>query len=387
MIIKTKTIPFFECVVIVLVYSITTTKIITATAACISNLNDIVLPEIELAKQYSTSRNSNKAIDTERVYILCPNTTFTIGNPESPGSFTYNGGSLPLVIFNPHLTVQCGDSGESTNQCILDGGIHQVIAVERSALPVEWSQLVVPDASDFTLRGVTLRNAKDITLSIGVHGTNIRIMDCLFEHQTIGEFVLYLDSPEIPIPVQRTLNDNSNSNIYENSATIIHVTLDHCTFQNHQVNVSIVGAIGTVHTIITSSQFTNNTIVDNGIGVGSLLWFTDGSGTLQDNCMVNNQYTLSSTLVNGGTFNVSGNYAQDKPRFQTIGCDDYLFVAKEETLGNALKNKLFVCDDFDSQECLIKFNDKASAGCSWHLVTIIVPTAVLLMTIGLQLIW
>ena len=390
--IKINNIPFpVQCAFIAVLLSLTaTTTTSSSSSNCITNLNDIVLPEIELAKQ-TTSNNNNNAILDERIYILCPNTIFTIGIPESPGSLNYTGGSLPLVIFNPHLTVQCGDSGKFSNNCILDGGIHQVIAVGRTALPSELSQ-VVPDASDFQLKGVTLRNSKDITFSIAVHGTNIRITDCLFDQQTKGEFVLYLDSPEAPIPVQRTLLNNNNNNhqmnknYYTNSATTIHVTLDHCTFQNHQVTVSVVGAIGTVNTIITSSQFTNNTIIDSGNGLGSLLWFTEGSGTLQDNCMVDNQYTLSSTLVNRGTFNVSGNYAHDKTRFQTIGCNDYLFVTKGETLGNALKNGLFVCENFDSQECLIKSNDIISAGCHWQLAGRMVPTGVIAMTLGLLLI-
>ena len=315
---------------------------------CVANLNDIVLPEIALASNAAATAK-------ERIYILCPNTVFYIGEPGSGNGLNYTGGSLPLAIFNPNLSVLCGADGSVKNNCVLLGGDHQVLALSHDMMPSDL-KAVYPDASNFRLSGVTMRNAKDLAFSIASAGTDIHIQDCVFENHAGGSFVAYMDSPEAPIPVQRRRAADERplqtTLTVSDAQPVITITFDGCVFQHNVALLSIVGAIGLVHTKLTSNTFSNNTVPDNDSGVGCLLWFTDGSGSIRNNCMYDNQYALSNTLVNGGVFELIDNFAADKSRYQTVGCDGYMFVAKADSLGNALDTGSFTCADYDSTECV-----------------------------------
>mmetsp|Transcript_27719 Transcript_27719/g.42204 ORF Transcript_27719/g.42204 Transcript_27719/m.42204 type:complete len:728 (-) Transcript_27719:46-2229(-) len=56
---------------------------------------------------------------TPREYILCPETTFKPPTVKEDGSFSRDD-ELPLVL-RSRATVKCGDSGSSSNNCIVDG--------------------------------------------------------------------------------------------------------------------------------------------------------------------------------------------------------------------------------------------------------------------------
>ena len=360
---------------------------VASTAAkCIDNLNDIVLPEIALA------RSNVAATSKERTYILCPNTVFHIGEAGSGNALNYTGGSLPLVIFNPNLSVLCGADGSVKNNCVLSGGDHQVLSLGHDLMPMDLRN-IYPDASNFRLSGVTMRNATDLAFFIASVGTDIRIQDCVFENHSGGHFVAYMDSPEVPSPVQRRRKAEADEVPFlqttltiSDAEPVITITFDRCVFQHNVALMSIVGAIGLVHTKLTSNTFSNNTVPDNVDGVGSLLWFTDGSGSIRNNCMHDNQYSLSNTLVNGGVFELMDNFAADKLRYMTVGCDGYMFVAKTNSLGNALSTGSFTCADFNSTEC-VRSADLGTSGVDSVLVgtNVFVSSAALVGLLTLML--
>lgn len=333
----------------------------SANAVCISNLNDIVFPEIELAQ-------SGGDTSTERIYVLCPNTNFVVGNAlNASDPLNYTGGSFPLVLVNPHMTVFCGDDGMSSNNCTVQGGANQVIALQHDTMPLDWSD-IYPDISDFNLSGVVFQGATRLAFSINSVGTNVRINDCTFEDQKTGDFVMYLDSPKKAFPVQRRRDEKALTTPTVGQNADISVSVTKCTFRNNQVALSVVATIGAVYTHLRSSTFNNNTIPESDNGLGSLLWFTDGSGTIVNNCFIQNLYAFSNTLVNGGIFEFFDNYATDKPRYQTIGCDDTAFVKKDDTLADAIFNELYICGGYNTtNECLANKVATATTSAAWSI--------------------
>jgi hypothetical protein len=84
-------------------------------------------------------------------------------------------GELPLVIVNPNIRIQCGVSGSHQNNCTLYGGEAHVEA--HGTLP---DDNIVPDATNFSIQGVTFKGATDAGMDFEIHGTNIHVQDCLF---------------------------------------------------------------------------------------------------------------------------------------------------------------------------------------------------------------
>jgi hypothetical protein len=103
-------------------------------------------------------------------YILCPNTTFTIGFRNSNGLCCVNG-DVPLVA-RTNTVYKCGHNGSSANKCIFDGGEFQV-----QISPVGLSETTATGAE---FHGITFRRPTTSTVLAAQSG-DFTFVDCIFK--------------------------------------------------------------------------------------------------------------------------------------------------------------------------------------------------------------
>lgn len=119
--------------------------------SCFSSTKDL------LEAQIQDYRAANSTAD---VYIICPNTTITIGVLENPaaGENDFVNGDYPLWVLDSDTTIQCGLDGRVENNCVLDGGFVQFLV--QTAIPVSGTnanQFLEFVEADIVLDNVTVR--------------------------------------------------------------------------------------------------------------------------------------------------------------------------------------------------------------------------------------
>lgn len=106
-----------------------------------------------------------------REYILCPETTFEVATKfESDGSPRY--GQYPLLLARSNLHIRCGESGDSSNNCILQDGEQQV-----------WFHDKFNPGKAITnvrLEGLTFTNEGTYTVMVDSFG-ELTLHDCIFK--------------------------------------------------------------------------------------------------------------------------------------------------------------------------------------------------------------
>lgn len=86
-------------------------------------------------------------------YIVCPNTTISVGFPSADFS-GFVDGDWPLVPLGPNVTFKCGHEGKSSNNCVLDGSFIHFLSLPD--LPQVGKTGIVTDnlyVSGFTFTG------------------------------------------------------------------------------------------------------------------------------------------------------------------------------------------------------------------------------------------
>lgn len=83
-------------------------------SACILSID-----ELESAESQVTD------FSVERLYTLCPQTTYTIGRQDYFGTLLVETGSK-MIHLRPNLHIQCGDTAARSNGCVVSGGTVQV---------------------------------------------------------------------------------------------------------------------------------------------------------------------------------------------------------------------------------------------------------------------
>jgi hypothetical protein len=144
------------------------------TSSCISSTSDLEALEAAVT-DYSV----------ERQYILCPATTFSIARLDFYGTLITSTGS-DMIHLRPNLHLQCGESGESTNNCIISGGSVQL---DGTAL---WKN--VTSLENVVITGLTFTNTLQSNVWIDQMGS-VLFRDCVFQVSVM----LSSDSPEGPI--------------------------------------------------------------------------------------------------------------------------------------------------------------------------------------------
>lgn len=202
--------------------------------------------------ELSLSLNPNTDFSERRVYTICQNTTLVIGvqpNTETP---FYFGGAFPFIIFNPNITLQCGETGVSSNSCKLSGGETNLVTMENNdrlnqfitaataglipgvtlpagtALPPDF----VADSSGLIVKGLTFENnfsgeIEESTFSIQGRAKNVVIEDCRFRNNDPGKpqsmAIQILYSGEITFAGPFSLQDEGGH--------VVSVSVQNCTFE------------------------------------------------------------------------------------------------------------------------------------------------------------
>jgi hypothetical protein len=135
------------------------------TTPCIETLDNIVLME--------TTQVEDESI--ERTYILCPNTTFQVGEARLGNFGTANaivGGQLPIVV-RSNARVLCGADGSRANNCTIRDGSFGVFLSNGYGVPGSNTQ------DQVHIQGISFVN---VTNPVAIYTVaNITIEDCLFE--------------------------------------------------------------------------------------------------------------------------------------------------------------------------------------------------------------
>jgi hypothetical protein len=103
------------------------------------------------------------------VFNLCPNTIYTIGEANATNPCCFDG-DVPLRT-SAYLTVQCGFTGESSNNCTILGGANQLMSLGRHQ-----SNETAPYSN---FKGITFANADDISILLMTDGEFL-FEDCIF---------------------------------------------------------------------------------------------------------------------------------------------------------------------------------------------------------------
>lgn len=149
-------------------------------------------------------------VDMKRCYKVCAEQTIAIG-VQVPDSIPpiYNGGDYPLPLFNPNVYIQCGESGSSSENCVLSGGTDQFTTLFDKELlnqfivflPILLPDLpplgnlpddFVPNTSNLVVKGLTFSNAIGHTndgsafnaisaaVNLSSPGSNMLFEDCIW---------------------------------------------------------------------------------------------------------------------------------------------------------------------------------------------------------------
>lgn len=138
-------------------------------SCCARSLNDDCVDSLDVI--FEEEKVVKDDANGTRTYILCPNTTFRIAQ-----SFNQSGspveGEYPLKIARSNVLILCGEDGSSANNCILEGGMEQLVFVDL----FETNQAV----TNASVRGLTFTKAKTRNIAVMNNG-QFFINDCIFK--------------------------------------------------------------------------------------------------------------------------------------------------------------------------------------------------------------
>jgi hypothetical protein len=156
-----------------------------------------------------------------------------------------------------------------------------------------------------------------------------------------GNFVAYF---EISDTGTSTLTGNSYST-RQLESTELSATFTDCMFFNNTVQSAMVGTSGSnVDVSISQTYWVQNT-------AGSLLWFMDGSWSVDETCSVDNAYSLGIIVATtpSSSFVANQNYASNVA-FGPV-CNEGIMILSDYSLKAALNMSTYTCDLFPSTTC------------------------------------
>lgn len=237
------------------------------------------LREDILARDYLNEANNS--------YILCPYTMFAV--------------SEPLTITSDNLLLQCGDPGESSLGCILEGGSTQV---------------TIENSPSVMIQGLTFRGAITTSVTISTNATSsVTFRDCRWEDVT-GGFVLWIANP-IESQSRRGLQDDT-------STSAASVVIEGSTFIGNQVDQSVVllEAEGS-SLIIQETTFRENSAEENIIRAEA------GLLSLSDSTFLENRFDGDSVVSIGKVATLNDNVQNcGNTTSKNDGCEGILIEKK-----------------------------------------------------------
>jgi len=307
-------------------------------------------------------------------FMLCPNTVYDIGQFTFNETFTgITGGQYPLVP-RMNTVIQCGESGEASNNCTLRGG--------------SWGLITVPllneldfDTSDVLIKGLTFVEQDTFALFFGLPGTNFVVDDCVVKNQlnegpivfnnrgpwqmrrNLRKYDKYEDPMAKIYHYMKDLEDGSLDDEMDEHRELqggietLHVTIQNSLIENNtQSEMGVNLEFGVITFRVDSHNVTikNNLFVDNHYGdemkssIGYALLNVGSAVNLIDNCFVDNQFFGSGMIVMNpnSVFQHSGNYATCSTR-EKLTCP---FIVSFET-EEAENLNVYDCYDSADSDC------------------------------------
>lgn len=240
-------------------------------------------------------------VGSQTEFILCPGSKNTIAKPTDATFTEFLPGEQPLVISKPNVTIKCGESGESTNNCIITGGTVQIVAPQaitpshpdNGTISVDGlfvkgvtfqGDLGFPDGGDLTISPTA---GGSLSIGLFTMGENVVFEDCIWEDMAAhGVFEADRTSPIFKTKVPRlsqdvTIRDSVFRNIHTSWAVVSEgqrVKVENVRFEN----------VTTVACIVTTLDGGDVTVVNS--------CFDDIAYANSVLCEEANE-TLNSTLV------------------------------------------------------------------------------------------
>lgn len=132
--------------------------------SCFNHIEDI-----------NTLEDSIEDTMVSRTYVLCPFTTYGLGSIDDDGSVV--GGEEPLRL-RSNAKVQCGESGESINGCLVYGGDYGILMLTP----------LLEDLSNVEIQGLTFSLQQKAAIVLGRPG-DVTVTDCVIKVRQETMFV------------------------------------------------------------------------------------------------------------------------------------------------------------------------------------------------------
>ena len=142
------------------------------TTQCYTSINDLESAE-SLVTDFSVPR----------LYTLCPETTFTIGQQDYFGTIlSATGGDM--IHLRPNVQIQCGDDGARANNCIVSGGTVQVDGTLFYRSNANGTTTTTTGLGNVILTGLTFTSVEKYHVWIDQPG-QVLFRDCAFQVRSL----------------------------------------------------------------------------------------------------------------------------------------------------------------------------------------------------------
>lgn len=251
-------------------------------STCILSINELESEESQVTD-----------FSVERLYTLCPQTTYTIGRQDYYGTVLYETGSH-MIHLRPNLHIQCGDTGARSNNCIISGGTVQVDGTSFYVANATGSTTL----SNVKMTGLTFTNVGKYHVWIDQPG-EVTLLDCAFQ-----------DSTDAILPIFMDYFDPTSS------TSVLNVTIHQCEFLDNRYYgipaqaALIVGNSKQNHLTVTDSNFTRNDMIFNNTNYERASFLIESSGPveLMRNCFQHNSLGVAPVGVYGSTIVATDNF-------------------------------------------------------------------------------
>jgi hypothetical protein len=332
----------------------------------------------------------------KRSYTMCPDTTISIGTKMGK-DFVYEGGLLPIVAFLPGLHIQCGESGSSSNKCILHGGQEQIMSLATTDLLEELLDLLplmmpnledypkdLPDgfevdSSGLTIEGMTFNRFKELSkedggdgmshspLNLLSPGLGMTVSDCIFQNGNVKN------------PASSAIGINFNDKLWSGKSFYTQVAIKDCVFQGNTFHGAIIDSVyGVIDQSLVNAvsqiEVEGCNFIDN--VASSIMGLQGTEGTMEDSCITNTVVDSTTSSIEGGSlistidspyfeckniFERGTKYVKD-PECKSVSAHDQVVSSDSNS---ELSIKLAACEEFDnsiiyksSQVCASKKQNK-----------------------------
>ena len=223
-----------------------------------------------------------------KTLTICPNTNITIG---IPADFTFENwvnGDFPLSVLHDDVTIQCGQEGKSSDNCVLYGGWMQIITTVNNPFAFPGTKV---STHNLTIRGLTFSGSltslpgfASALAGLGAPGTNMVFDDII------------IDNLQTDIGVY--LNRDSLTTAEDMPSMSSDVTI-----QNSVVRDSTY-RIGMFQTVEQTIHLDNLVLQDIsyetcGCNTSSAIYVRDGEMSLKDSTFDNVEFLTSMVFVSG----------------------------------------------------------------------------------------